>query len=226
MLFRSGLNTFHRAAMGDDIKPASKDDMFNVMTGLNLPKIGDPQPIDNGQLATLIGTIENAGLRVQASIQQIQIPPTPTINFGKSTGSGGAVSPTPTFYNPLNPLSNLFPKYANGGILNRPHIGVVAEGGHPESIIPHDPSKRTRALGLLYETADRLGVGMYADGAIVGDSYTAPSAFSSSVGSGGPNIGTLIGNVNIDKNGDLQAQIAELLDMVAAELYAVMTNTE
>lgn len=222
----TGLNTMQRAAMGEDVKPASKDDMFNVMTGLNLPKTGDPQPIDNGQLSTLIGTIENAGLRVQQSIQQIQIaPPAPAINFGSSGTGTKSASPTPTFYNPLNPLSNLFPKYANGGILNRPHIGVVAEGGYPESIIPHDPSKRSRALGLLYETADRLGVGMYADGAIVGGEYTAPSAFGSSAGSG-PSIGTLIGSVNIDKGGDVQAQIAEILDMVASELYAVMTNTE
>ena len=48
-------------------------------------------------------------------------------------------------------------KYAFGGILTRPHMGLVAEAG-PEAIIPLTSRMRSRALGLWEETGRRLGV--------------------------------------------------------------------
>lgn len=47
--------------------------------------------------------------------------------------------------------------YKNGGIINRPHMGLVGEAG-PEAIIPLSPSKRGRAAHLLSTIGSRLGV--------------------------------------------------------------------
>ncbi len=48
-------------------------------------------------------------------------------------------------------------KYAAGGILTRPHLGLVAEAG-AEAIIPLSTGMRPRALKLWAETGKRLGV--------------------------------------------------------------------
>jgi len=47
--------------------------------------------------------------------------------------------------------------YKNGGIINRPHMGLVGEAG-PEAIIPLSPSKRGRAAHLLSTIGSRLGM--------------------------------------------------------------------
>ena len=57
-----------------------------------------------------------------------------------------------------NTLSGLLPqKHATGGILTRPHLGLVAEEG-PEAIIPLSPSKRHRGLELWQQTGAMLGM--------------------------------------------------------------------
>lgn len=48
-------------------------------------------------------------------------------------------------------------KYAQGGIITHPHVGMVGEDG-AESIIPLTPSKRNRGLHLFRQTASILGV--------------------------------------------------------------------
>jgi TP901 family phage tail tape measure protein len=58
--------------------------------------------------------------------------------------------------------------HAWGGVMTRPHLGLVAEDG-PESIIPLSPSKRGRGLDLWEETGKALGVVPYAEGGIEGD---------------------------------------------------------
>ena len=45
-------------------------------------------------------------------------------------------------------------RFAIGGILNKPETVDVAEGGHPESIIPWDPAYRVRALAIMQATLD------------------------------------------------------------------------
>src|SRR5690606_21973348 len=58
-------------------------------------------------------------------------------------------------------------KYAIGGILTRPHLGIVAEEG-PEAIIPLSARMRARAMDLWLETGRMLGVRPYAEGGLVG----------------------------------------------------------
>ncbi len=59
-------------------------------------------------------------------------------------------------------------EHAYGGIMTKPHMGIVAEDG-AEGIIPLSPSKRQRGLDLWQRTGELLGVRAYEDGGIVGD---------------------------------------------------------
>lgn len=59
-------------------------------------------------------------------------------------------------------------EHAWGGIMTKPHMGIVAEDG-AESIIPLSPSKRGRGIDLWQKTGQALGVRPYAEGGIVGD---------------------------------------------------------
>ena len=53
------------------------------------------------------------------------------------------------------------PQFANGGFATRPSI--AGEDG-PETIIPHDPAKRSRAIALWLQTGSILGLNSFADG--------------------------------------------------------------
>jgi len=66
-------------------------------------------------------------------------------------------------------------KYAAGGILTRPHLGLVAEAG-PEAIIPLSMAKRSRALELYERTGRMLGGRPYAFGGFAG---SIPDVFDS-----------------------------------------------
>lgn len=59
---------------------------------------------------------------------------------------------------------------ANGDIKTKPTLTWVAEAGYPEAIIPFDPARRQRALGLWKQTGEALGVKpqYHAAGGIVG----------------------------------------------------------
>lgn len=75
-------------------------------------------------------------------------------------------------------------EHAQGGILTKPHMGIVAEDG-PESIIPLEPGKRARGIDLWEQTGRNLGVLPYADGGITGDvEETETVPISSGVTSG------------------------------------------
>ncbi|SHK92892.1 hypothetical protein [Desulforamulus aeronauticus] len=79
--------------------------------------------------------------------------------------------------------------HANGGILYRPHLGLVAEAG-PEAIIPLSSRMRSRALGLWQQAGEYLGVRPYATGGLVG---IMPTPI---VAGGGVNV-TVPVNVNL-----------------------------
>ena len=59
-------------------------------------------------------------------------------------------------------------QHAWGGIIQSPHMAMVAEDG-AEAIIPLSPSKRQRGLDLWQEAGQTLGVQPYEDGGIAGD---------------------------------------------------------
>lgn len=49
------------------------------------------------------------------------------------------------------------PAYANGGFINRPHLGLVGEAG-PEVVIPLSKGRRARAMDLYESTGRVLGI--------------------------------------------------------------------
>lgn len=77
-------------------------------------------------------------------------------------------------------------KHAWGGIMNSPHMAMVAEDG-AEAIIPLSPSKRARGLDLWMNAGQLMGVQPYEDGGIVGDTTEVPTATATG-GNGGNNI--------------------------------------
>ena len=93
---------------------------------------------------------------------------------------------------PMLPLSsqNNVEKHATGGILSRPHLGLVAEAG-PEAIIPLSAPLRSRALALWQQAGEYLGVRPYATGGLVG--MMPPPIVA---GGGGVNV-TVPVNVNL-----------------------------
>lgn len=84
--------------------------------------------------------------------------------------------------------------YAAGGILSRPHLGLVAEAG-PEAIIPLSSRMRSRALALWQQAGEYLGVRPYAAGGFAG---VMPGT---AVAGGGANI-TVPVNVNLQVSGE------------------------
>lgn len=80
--------------------------------------------------------------------------------------------------------------HAWGGIMTKPHLGLVAEDG-AESIIPLSPSKRSRGLDLWEQTGQALGVHPYADGGIIGDTDEGTESIpisTAGTGGGGPSV--------------------------------------
>lgn len=127
-------------------------------------------------------------------------------------------------------------QHAYGGIMTKPHMGIVAEDG-PESIIPLEPGKRARGIDLWEETGRNLGVLPYADGGIVGDTDEATTAEAIPLTSGGagstgaPNIFEIEVKVNpefvIQSNEGMdeesivaiiKARIKEMVDDIGDEL--------
>ncbi len=122
-------------------------------------------------------------------------------------------------------------EHAYGGIMTKPHMGIVAEDG-AESLIPLSPSKRQRGLDLWQRTGELLGVRAYEDGGIVGDEPDEIPV-ASATGRAGQNITIKVevkaepkftiegGGDNTDENkvvAILKAYIREMTDDIGDEL--------
>ena len=122
-------------------------------------------------------------------------------------------------------------EHAWGGIMTKPHMGIVAEQG-AEGIIPLSPSKRSRGIDLWQRTGELLGVQPYEDGGIVGNEPdTIPTVAPGS--KGGQNITIKVEvkaepKFTIEGGGDttddnkvlavLKAYIREMTDDIGDEL--------
>ncbi|MEN1969027.1 transglycosylase SLT domain-containing protein [Lentibacillus sp. N15] len=95
-------------------------------------------------------------------------------SFGKGREKGkNAANPKTASDHITRNTSVRSKKYASGGIIDRPHMGLVGEAG-PEAIIPLSANRRSRALDLYNQTGKMLGVRPYANGGIAGGSVTTP----------------------------------------------------
>ena len=130
-----------------------------------------------------------------------------------------------------NRLYDRFAFHADGGIMTKPHMGIVAEDG-AEGIIPLSPSKRSRGIDLWQRTGEILGVRPYEDGGIVGDEQE-PRPKGVPTSRGGQNITIKVEvkaepRFTIEGNGDttdenkvlavLKTYIREMTDDIGDEL--------
>ena len=113
--------------------------------------------------------------------------------------------------------------HALGGILTRPHLGLVAEAG-PEAVIPLSARLRPRALELWRETGRRLGVQQFEFGG-----FTAPVAVAGA-GMGAPTINLnfdlagLVGQITVQGREDLEQSADQIATLIAAKLKAIFYN--
>jgi hypothetical protein len=113
--------------------------------------------------------------------------------------------------------------HALGGILTRPHLGLVAEAG-PEAVIPLSARLRSRALELWRETGRRLGVQQFEYGG-----FTAPVAVAGA-GMGAPTINLnfdlagLVGQITVQGREDLEQSADQIAALIAAKLKAIFYN--
>ncbi len=107
--------------------------------------------------------------------------------------------------------------YALGGIITRPHLGIVAEAG-PEAIIPLSSRFRSRALDLWQRTGEYLGVRPYAVGGFAGP---VP------VGAGAGDINVTVSGITVNVAGsdlDEDALAWNIGQRIVAEIKKALAN--
>lgn len=107
-------------------------------------------------------------------------------------------------------------RYANGGVIDRPHLGLVGEAG-PEAIIPLSAGRRNRALELYEQTGRHLGVRPYANGGIVGGIKPLRSQMLSP-NAKQPVIQVQLGSVNVDAEINTQVDDARIAKALQSPL--------
>lgn len=139
--------------------------------------------------------------------------------------------------------------HAAGGIVKGKTLSWLAEEGWPEAVIPFDPARRKRAIGLWEQTGEKLGVtpSKHAAGGIVGGGQiiplnpsavpATPEVEPAQTSSSGPSITIGDGAIQITiqaSGSDADALASainskDLVDMIANALAdkveTVMTNT-
>jgi hypothetical protein len=141
-----------------------------------------------------------------------------------------------TFQLPSISLPSFTPTpHATGGILTRPHLGLVAEAG-PEAIIPLSTRMRARALALYEETGKRLGVRPYAEGGFAGAltqnrEQKIPVSLTPSLAMPGSatinlnfDLAGLVNQVVIENRDDIDDAVDRITDTIANNLRAVFQN--
>lgn len=118
-------------------------------------------------------------------------------------------------------------KYAVGGILTRPHLGLVAEAG-PEAIIPLSAHMRPRALELWQQTGELLGVRPYAEGGFAGPIPALAPVGIPSVPTATINmhfdLAGLVGQVVVNNQNDIESAIDTITGAIADNLRGIFQN--
>nr|BDD45985.1 hypothetical protein 2 [bacterium] len=116
--------------------------------------------------------------------------------------------------------------YAHGGIIDKPHFGIVGEAG-PEAIIPLSPGKRGRGLELWEKAGSLLGATPYANGGLLGsyNGYTAPvSSTASPVVNLNLSINELVKEIIVEAQEDINEKAEEIGNVVASNIRNVLEN--
>lgn len=153
-----------------------------VIAGIALYKNWDTAREKASQMWATISDAFKEGVNlaigwINALIEKINLIPGININaIGKLHTSKQEVSPMAQRGAQLSTSESVMKTkgitpHAEGGVLNKPHLGLVAEAG-PEVIIPL--TKRNRALELWYKTGQLLGItNQNITTNTVGNSYTS-----------------------------------------------------
>lgn len=99
--------------------------------------------------------------------------------------------------------------YARGGIARSPHLGLVAEAGVPEAMIPWDGSSRSKSL--WQQTGEALG--MFDGGSSSGNDSSTAMAVTST----GGGTAVSVGDVYVDGGNNLSAE--EITEMIMPVIY-------
>lgn len=121
--------------------------------------------------------------------------------------------------------------HASGGIFYEPHLGMVAEAGYPESIIPIDGSQN--AIGLWQKTGELLGLRSFSRETAENRASIMPDGMGvAAQDTGQRSIGGCDRNINLNINGSGKMQISSgmskedviriLLDNVKDALYKIV----
>lgn len=122
--------------------------------------------------------------------------------------------------------------HAEGGILTKPHIGLVAEAG-PEAVIPLSPGKRARGLELFKQAGEMLGVKQSSDGNVnngiadgIADKNFGNNNSPKPVGYDSGNTNNVNVNINVNAGGvnNKEEIINEAVECVRAELEDALDN--
>ncbi len=135
------------------------------------------------------------------------------------TGEQINVSPNVQYNQPAGPpIPPGYRAYASGGLIDRPHLGLVGEAG-PEMIVPLSASRRGRGLELWQQAGQMLGAIPYANGGLVGarnvPERQKPSKPPSGMrgpggkGNGGRGAGPMQNTIHISITGDQVAAMGE-----------------
>ena len=184
-----------------------------VQTGMNA--IGSKTSEVVGALGTLVGHI-NTGASAMSGMSQVQAHVTAlnsalqglatkvrNVQVPSSIGGGGG-GPTKA--------------YAKGGIATSPHIGLVAEAGVPEAMIPFDGSSRSKDLWMT--TGHALGMFDTTTSSIDPIDTTPKPTPQESGGSNTFNI-----PININGSGNTEEIIEQAKQEVANALRLVLSTT-
>jgi hypothetical protein len=110
--------------------------------------------------------------------------------------------------------------HATGGILTRPHLGMVAEAG-PEAIIPLSSRLRGRALDLWEEAGRYLGVRPYAIGGFAGP---LPAYVGAGNGGYGDIKVTSVNNLQVGSEIDVGTLALQIGNNIARDIKQALQN--
>ncbi|MCL1701628.1 hypothetical protein [Lysinibacillus sp. Bpr_S20] len=163
-----------------------------------------------------VNALKSAIDGLRSRINNVSLPSVPSVPSAAPAGPKKSLGPVRS--------GGGYVPYANGGLINRPHMGLVGEAG-PEAIIPLSPSRRGRGRELLYRAASALGVQPYADGGLVGGNIIEGYGDISTGNNGASiSIGDILPQVQItvqaNENGhvDLSNVSDEILDQIGVKL--------
>ena len=137
-----------------------------------------------------------------------------TVGVGATSGGTGSTNVT----------VGAVAQNASGGLVGSAQLSWLAEEGYPEMVIPFAPHRRGRALSLLAQAEEALGVSRHANGGIVGGMLPSTDGESGQGSGSTKNTGNVsVGGINFTINangGDIVSQVQSR----SAEITEIVTN--